>query len=681
MNPQELQKRLQEQVAASPDSVKGALATAHGLRDFLQGIDKLEPDELELIVEQAIALLEGYYVHLPFKRAMHGIDPLRRLRLLQRRLPNVPSEIAFHKEMTEIFTSLRDLHTNYVLPQHFARMAAFLPFRVESWFEAGGKPHYIVSMLAQGFTHATFVPGVELRYYNGIPIERAIEIAAEYHAGSNPAARRARGIAGLTMRAMNISPPPDEEWAVIGYTNLNGVEEEVKLEWGITNFPAELESASPAALDASIASAMGLDLEGDTFRRLDRMLFSPDMISASQNLASFRASAKSTKRPSIALESAGGDHERTVRQQQVQQDISAYASAAATAVGGTDSTMPLVFTARAVPVGGRQVAHIRIHTFMVDDDDQFVNEFLRLITLPAMPQDGLIIDVRGNGGGLIWAGERLLQLLTPRTIEPCRAQLISTPQNLALSQSVAMLAKWRPSLERALATGAPYSSAFPITPPDRCNDIGQRYYGPVVLITDARCYSTTDIFAAGFRDHHVGLILGADQNMGAGGANVWSLDMIRSFLGQGAPLKALPKGAGMRVAIRRTLRVGDEAGTEMEDLGIVPDEEHPMTKDDLLKGNPDLLAHAVRMLDQQLASAASRVFTVTSAINGANASLTVACTRVDYFEVAVDGRSQGSSDVTNDAALITVTANAGSRVELKGFLGTGEHVCSRRLMV
>ena len=552
-----------------------------------------------------------------------------------------------------------------MLPLHFAQMAAFLPFRVESWFGTAGEPHYIVSMLAQGFTHATFVPGVELRYYNGIPIERAIEIAAEYHAGSNPSARRARGIAGLTMRAMNISPPPDEEWAVIGYTNLGGVEEEIKLEWGITNLPAELEHASPSGLDAEVASAIGLDLEGDTFRRLDRMLFSPEMINASRNLAQFRASAKQVKKPSINFEAAGGDQERSVRQQQVQKDISDYASAAAGAVGGTDSTMPLVFTARAVTVGTRQVAHVRIHTFMVDDDDQFVNEFIRLVTLPSMPKDGLILDVRGNGGGLIWAGERLLQLLTPRTIEPCRAQLISTPQNVALSQKVATLRRWQPSLERAIATAAPYSSAFPITPPDRCNDIGQRYYGPVVLITDARCYSTTDIFAAGFRDHHVGLILGTDKNMGAGGANVWTLDMIRTFLGQSAPLAALPKGAGMRVAIRRTLRVGDEAGTEMEDLGIEPDEVHPLTKDDLLKGNPDLLAHAVRLLDRQLSGAAARVFNVTSAINGTEASLDVACTRVDYFEVTVDGRSQGSRDVTNDAAQIKVTANGGSRVELR----------------
>ena len=41
-----------------------------------------------------------------------------------------------------------------------------------------------------------------------------------------------------------------------------------------------------------------------------------------------------------------------------------------------------------------------------------------------------------------------------------------------------------------------------------CNGIGQVYYGPVVLITDALSYSATDIFAAGFQDNEVGLVLG-----------------------------------------------------------------------------------------------------------------------------------------------------------------------------
>ena len=48
----------------------------------------------------------------------------------------------------------------------------------------------------------------------------------------------------------------------------------------------------------------------------------------------------------------------------------------------------------------------------------------------------------------------------------------------------------------------------------------------------------------------------------------------------------------MRVSIRRTLRVGAEGGTPVEDLGVVPDERHFMTRDDIMEGNVDLLNRA-----------------------------------------------------------------------------------------
>ncbi len=73
-----------------------------------------------------------------------------------------------------------------------------------------------------------------------------------------------------------------------------------------------------------------------------------------------------------------------------------------------------------------------------------------------------------------------------------------------------------------------------------------------MLLTDALCYSATDIFAAGFQDNHVGPVLGASGNTGAGGANVWDHALLRQvFPGPGSPFGALPKGTSFRVSIRR----------------------------------------------------------------------------------------------------------------------------------
>ncbi|MFF3930493.1 S41 family peptidase [Streptomyces hirsutus] len=52
----------------------------------------------------------------------------------------------------------------------------------------------------------------------------------------------------------------------------------------------------------------------------------------------------------------------------------------------------------------------------------------------------------------------------------------------------------------------------------------------MVLITNARCYSATDIFAAGFQDHRIGPVLGTDENTGAGGANVWTHALLSDLL-------------------------------------------------------------------------------------------------------------------------------------------------------
>src|SRR5262249_46110326 len=176
--------------------------------------------------------------------------------------------------------------------------------------------------------------------------------------------------------------------------------------------------------------------------------------------------------------------------------------------------LPGVLRARRRRTALGEVGHLRVFTFLVPDAGDFLDEVVRL--LEALPPDGLILDVRGNGGGDIHAAERLLQVLTPRRVEPERAQFITSPLMLALCRrnspsrvvSGLDLGAWTPSIAQAVETGSAYSLGYPITPEASANDLGQRYHGPAVLVTDARCYSATDIFAAGFQDHDVGPVLG-----------------------------------------------------------------------------------------------------------------------------------------------------------------------------
>ena len=602
---------------AAPPFSAGFIETADiAVRSFLQGSSTLntflanaagltQASKLR-IVEQALVLIEGLYVHLPLKRAMHAVDPVQRLRLLKQRLAAYASDARFHAEMVDIFTSVRDLHTNYLLPRPFADVTAFLPFRVEACREAG-KRVYMVGGVAPGFTHPTFKAGVEIRYWNGVPIDRAVEAVADRHAGSNLDARHSRGVAGLTIRPLIIAPPPDEEWVIVGYRTSDGADLELKFDWLVAGLPGGGGGEGDGG--GAFATARGDDLETILIQNARRVLFAPQTEAK-------QASLNEAVDP-LAL------------------------------VQGLESTLPKVFAAREVQTAHGTFGHLRIWTFSADPD-QFVDEFIRLVGL--LPQNGLILDVRDNGGGVIHCGELLLQLLTPGRIEPEPVQFINTPLTLKLCEAHATgnpndidLSPWLPSMQRAVETGAAFSASFPITSRDQANDRGQHYCGPIVLITSARCYSTTDIFAAGFQDHAVGPILGVDGNTGAGGANVWTHELLSQLLpGPNSPIKALPTGSGMRVSIRRTLRVGPQAGTEVEDLGVVPDHRHELTRADVLQGNTDLMETAGELL----ADKPSFGLSVQAAVTAGVLRATVKHAGVERLDVYVDGRPAKSQPVT-----------------------------------
>ena len=117
----------------------------------------------------------------------------------------------------------------------------------------------------------------------------------------------------------------------------------------------------------------------------------------------------------------------------------------------------------------------------------------------------------------------ILQFLTPHEITPEPYSFICSPLTLEYDKNPPSdpgVKYWNASISEALATGSIYSGGYPITDRDEMNQVGQVYYGPVILVTDALCYSATDLFAASFQDHKIGDILGVDENTGAGGANV-----------------------------------------------------------------------------------------------------------------------------------------------------------------
>jgi hypothetical protein len=585
------------------------------LGTFLSSADRratLSRQERLRIVEQALVLMEMNYVHLPMKRAIHAIDPIQQLKLLRFQLAewnlDLEGTIDFHRRMLSIFGSTRDLHTLYLLPEPYRDCTAYLPFLIEQCFDRSSE-RFIVTRTAKSEgmpalsddgREARFERGVEVLAWNGLPIVRAIEINGEAQAGSNPDARFARGLDNLTIRPLNTSLPPDELWVDILFRAKNGVVATHREYWLVHKTSDTRESPAPQSKKRA-----ALDLKRTRILEVKRELYPRD-------------------------DSA------------------------------TIGSIKDVLYALRKTVNGQALGYIRLFSFDVDDARQFLKKFTSLITKESFPQDGLILDVRGNPGGNIRAAESLLQLFTPNLIEPELFEFINTPLNFQICKSAPDnwdLKRWLPSIGDSVLTGATYSAGFPLTRFELCNGTGQMYYGPVVLITDALSYSATDIFAAGFQDNEVGVVLGTGGNTGAGGANFWSLDdLLRAQKADPkSPFKKLPKGAEMIVAMRRSVRVGVRAGSPLEEFGVAPDVLHLMTKRDVLNDNVDLLARAARIIQQrpsyQLSVQASSVegargVVVSAASKVPSSKAGRAISRVD---ISVNGRPVQSIEAKDGA--------------------------------
>ena len=525
-------------IRTSRPAVRTALQKAVPPSKFLERAKQLTPRQRALIVQQALMILEGLYVNLAYKRAMYAVDPLRRLKLLQQRLhTHFDNDRLFHNEMTQIFSSLGDLHANYFLPEPFKDASAWLPFTVEFCFDETGKHTFLATkVLKPWFEGTSFKEGVEIVSWNGVPISRAVEIAgAQSPTGAgNIVARHALGLFSLTARPLLAMLPPDEEWVTVGYrTRPGGKIEEVRVLWVVSEVP-ETQELTPRGISVVTAGV----------QKIRRFLFAPDDTGVFWDEA--LPIPRYGKVGYLRIYTFDVDDSDDLVQKLTK-------SIASLPQDG------LIIDIRENPGGRARAA-----------------EQLLQVVAPKRPIEP----------------ERLYLVSTPLTLQLCRLQ----KDNPDLGPKGA--APWIKSIERSMQTGAPYSASFPYTDPAACNVEGRpRYPGPVIVITDGLTRSAAEVFAAGFQDHG-GKILGVHATTSGAGSNARKHTQFAEYFRKAnkSPFRQLPGGADFLLAFRRYLRVGPESGNDIEDFGVRCDYRHRMTRADLLNGNIDLIKRAVEIL-------------------------------------------------------------------------------------
>jgi hypothetical protein len=525
-----------------------------------KGVPLLDGGQRNQVLETLIAVVGGVYAHLPAKRAAYAVDPVQALTLLRRRSEAL-SDNDFHRTVTGIVTNLRDAHTRYVGPAALRGRVTALPFLAEQYgpYDA---PVFLATKVAEELTahDPELVPGVRLESWNAVPYARAVDVYADRETGGRPDSRRARALQSMTFRALDYGPPPDEQWVVLGYRPARGRARTVELPWTVLA-PGRAPTATRAGGRTALRQAT--DLSGEVIRRAKKQLFAHDL---------WRAESRRGTGRGAAPEAPAGP-------------------------GWIATTFQDNLAAR--PLSAR-TGYLRIWSFDVDDDQALVAETARLLGL--LPQGGLVVDLRSNPGGLVWAAERMLQLFTAVPIEPTRFSLLATPatRQMATSPFNQMdLGAWADSLDAAISTGDQYAQPLPLTDPGWCNDTPRAYSGPAVAVVDANTYSAADLFSAGWVDHGIGPLVTVGQATGAGGANVWTSAQLRDALtGTDFELDPLPAGVGFTIAIRRAIRSAAGDGIPIEDLGITGTP-YAMTRRDLLEGNRDLLRFCLATLDHQ----------------------------------------------------------------------------------
>jgi hypothetical protein len=139
----------------------------------------------------------------------------------------------------------------------------------------------------------------------------------------------------------------------------------------------------------------------------------------------------------------------------------------------------------------------------------------------------------------------------------------------------------------------------------------------------------------------------------------------------------------MRVAVRRTLRVGERTGVPLEDLGVEPDAVHQITRRDLMESNADLIDVAGRMLAEL---PFYRLGVQVERVEGTTLETSVRTKNLSRLDMYLEGRPQGSVDVADGVQRFVLDVpgvpQGGDtlRLEFKGYVGGGL-VAARRIEV
>lgn len=484
------------------------------------------------MLDQMRLVLDEIFVHGELKLEHFGssANHTPRLDRISNKLETIDTS-TFHAEMADVIYKLQDLHTSYHYPKPHACYRSFLPISFKEALNSNAskvvavhlvndKPE-VLNLLS---TPLSISPGDILRSIDGIPVYELIEANKAISSGANSDAITQRAVGLLSSLNHRSYPLPFSDSVELAIQSLHGNLTTFKVPW-ITR--ADDNCLSGKELDTTPLTGEELGMFEDQI-----------------------------------------EHTRIFRQNPKKKNKSS-------------STNPLIETSepslkyRILQNAEGNFGHIKLDSFKpeIENTATVISLIQDLLEEELSSTDGLIFDVRDNGGGYINLAEGIIQLFTPKDVLPLLFRMRNSPANLHHVETWGSNNLFLRSLRLLQGTSAIYSESYPLNNVESVNSRGQSYFRPVVVFNNARCYSSCDMFSALMQDHGAALIVGEDMTTGAGGANNTDYNATIATLASDnmGPFIKLPGKQNIGFSIRQSLRRAPRENQLIEDTGVIAD--------------------------------------------------------------------------------------------------------------
>ena len=470
----------------------------------------------------------------------------------------------FFKHVTEIVARIGDPHTAVQLPDKLSSYTGFVPFLIEGYFDyETGRDRYYISHIIEGAELENVAVGDEVLEINGQGTSHRLSASLSSTNGVfAPGVRPDRRyLDQLTIVPLDVLLADENSAASLTLTLRHN---------GKTVDHEHAYLFSQLGLETSRVNQEAETERQRFFGDVRAELFAPRSKAEEESAADEKLTREEIEnRPHLRIEKISlneGEHSK------------------------------------------KQICYIRLYALASGDRTKFVNEVIAPIEARRAEFDGVIIDVRSCRGGSIRIADQLTARCAGRPIERIKGQFRNTRLNEAYcrrrANKIKMYRAWADSIRTRAAEGLLYSAALPfaeeahLDPPPSAAGNGDI---PKLMIIDQYTASAAEVFAAGFADHGLGEVLGVQPTTAGACSHGVRLNklMMEGVNDNNYPYDRESAIGRLKLSLCRLVRSGKNAGEIIEGKGVRADVIVPLTKNDVMGNNQDLLTAAITRLMEQ----------------------------------------------------------------------------------